>query len=144
MANASNDVLCWRQSLKSAAEVLPRRPLGRNRVSTIIMRSDCGNGSARSNTASITLKMAVFAPIPSARTTTTIAVVTGSFRSERKAGFSDIETSCRRRVRAALLKSDDELKLTSSGRVNLFVADSGSRLLVYKISQNNQAEDQYC
>src|SRR5207248_11757244 len=27
---------------------------------------------------------------------------------------------------------------------NLFVADGGSRLLAYKVSQYNQAEDQYC
>jgi hypothetical protein len=47
--------------------------------------SDSGYGSGRSSTAFTTLKMAVFAPIPSASATTAMMVKPGAFASMRSA-----------------------------------------------------------
>src|SRR5262245_24683131 len=50
-------------------------------------RSDSGNGSARSQSAFTAEKMAVLAPMPSARVSTATAVKPGFFKSWRKANF---------------------------------------------------------
>src|SRR5262249_36391516 len=54
---------------------------------TATSRSGDGNGSGFNNTALTTLKMAVFAPIPSASVTTATRVNPGDLRSWRKASF---------------------------------------------------------
>jgi hypothetical protein len=45
----------------------------------------CGKESGRRRTLSITLKMALFAPIPSARVIMAMMLKPGDFRSRRKA-----------------------------------------------------------
>src|SRR6476660_3286864 len=91
MATRSNVRFCFRKSKKSGEEselnwwdlsgslrfVLP----------IAASRSGDGNGSGFNNTALTTLKMAVFAPIPSARVSTATRVNPGDFRSWRKASF---------------------------------------------------------
>src|SRR5437773_2614443 len=54
---------------------------------TIINRSCSRYGSGRSSTASMTLKMEVFAPMPSASVSTATVVKPGFFSSWRKANF---------------------------------------------------------
>ncbi len=51
----------------------------------VTMRFASGYGSGRNNTALITLKIAVFAPMPSARVSTAMNVKPGDLRSWRKA-----------------------------------------------------------
>ncbi len=50
-----------------------------------MMRSLCGNGNGRNNTASTTEKMAVEAPIPSASTSRAAMVKPGVARNDRSA-----------------------------------------------------------
>jgi hypothetical protein len=66
------------------------RPVRSSRTRTSC--SGFGNGSGRSSTASTTLKMAVFAPMPKASVKTTTAVNPGFFQSIR----SPYRTSRRR------------------------------------------------
>ena len=56
------------QSWKSGADTWPRTPVSRQNVDSVTSRSWSAYGSGRSSTASTTLKIAVFAPMPSART----------------------------------------------------------------------------
>src|SRR6266513_5015913 len=89
----SNDALCRCQSSTFNPElresVTPR--LG---LTEAIRTSRSGSryGSGRSNTALTTLKMAVFAPMPSASVSTATAVKPGFFRSWRKANLRSFIT----------------------------------------------------
>src|SRR5438477_5887730 len=62
------------------------------------MRSGSRYGSAFSNTALTTLKMAVFAPMPSARVSTATAVKPGFFTSWRKANLRSLITQRLHRI----------------------------------------------
>src|SRR5881392_1092057 len=59
---------------------------------------DAGYGSGRSSTAFTTLKMAVFAPMPSARVSTATAVKPGFFSSWRKANLRSFITQSLHRI----------------------------------------------
>src|SRR6266550_7249055 len=69
-------------------------------------RSGSLNGNGRSNTASTTLKMAVFAPMPSASVSTATAVKPGFFSNWRKANFRSFITQRLHRI---------DLRCTASG-----------------------------
>src|SRR6266516_2959447 len=70
-------------SSKSPADRVPVPPLR----STTNSRSGSGNESGRSKTALTTLKMAVFAPMPSASVSTATAVKLGFFNNWRQANL---------------------------------------------------------
>ena len=80
-AIASNDWLFSRQKLNLGWLAFVKS-LGHSGP-ICITRSGSGKGSGRSNTALTTLKIAVFAPIPSARVITAIAVKPGRFSKLR-------------------------------------------------------------
>src|SRR5437879_6344542 len=62
------------------------------------MRSGSATGDDRNNTMLIRLKIAVFAPIPSARVSTAMAVKPGFFSSWRQANFKSFITQCLHRI----------------------------------------------
>src|SRR4030081_1257500 len=64
------------------------------RSHTTTSRSGSLNGNGRSSTALTTLKIAVFAPMPSASVMTATAVNPGFFKSWRKANFRSFMAQC--------------------------------------------------
>jgi len=60
-------------------------PVGRKSSHTITSRSGSGNGKGRSNVELTRLKIAVFAPMPSAKIATAVKVKPGVLRSVRSA-----------------------------------------------------------
>src|SRR5438445_8764376 len=67
-------------------------------VHGITMPSGSGYGSAFSNTVLMTVKMAVFAPMPSASVSTATAVKPGFFSNWRKANLRSFITQCLHRI----------------------------------------------
>src|SRR5256884_2751460 len=61
-------------------------------------RSAAGKGNGRSSTALTTLKIAVFAPMPSASVSTATMVKPGFFSNWRKANFKSFITQCLHRI----------------------------------------------
>ena len=94
-----------RQLLNFAADVRSNDPCGKV-VTNAYSRSASGYGTGFNNTASTTEKIAVFAPIPSARVRTATVAKPGDFRKLRRAyrtswSKASIETSAPVRIRAA-------------------------------------------
>jgi hypothetical protein len=94
-----------RQLLNFAADVRSNDPCGKV-VMNAYSRSASGYGTGFNNTASTTEKIAVFAPIPSARVRTATVVKPGDFRKLRRPyrrswSRASIETSAPVRIRAA-------------------------------------------
>src|SRR2546427_7802329 len=67
-------------------------------VHNMASRSGSLNGNGRSSTALTTLKMAVFAPMPSASVSTATAVKPGFFSNCRMANFRSFITQCLHRI----------------------------------------------
>ncbi len=83
---AEKTEFCVCQSMKFAGETSSvETPVLRTVCETVTICSECGYGSGSNNTVSITLKMALFAPIPSARVSTAMKVKPGDLTSCRKA-----------------------------------------------------------
>src|ERR1700730_4934332 len=88
MAILAKTSFCRCQSMKLAAEtenwVIPGKLLAGGTCHTCTSRAGSWNGSGRRSTAFTTLKMAVFAPMPRARTMMAAAVKPGFLRSTRR------------------------------------------------------------
>src|SRR5213080_766194 len=61
-------------------------------------RSEAGNGNGRNKTPFTTVKIAVFAPMPSASVNTATAVKPGFFNNWRKANLRSFITQCLHRI----------------------------------------------
>ena len=84
-ANCSNDTLCFFQSRKFAGETeFWERPRWKFFSQTMTMLSASRYASERRRTPLITLKMALFAPIPRASAITAVRVNPGFLRNERR------------------------------------------------------------
>src|SRR2546426_485673 len=91
-ASPSNTVVCSRHPPSNGAETEPFcEPLG-PLSKTITNRSVSLNGNGRRRMALTTLKIAVFAPMPSASVSTATAVKPGLFSSWRKANLRSFIT----------------------------------------------------
>src|SRR6266481_805391 len=98
-------------------------------------RSGSSNGSGRSNTAFTTLKMAVFAPIPRARVSTTINVKPGFFASIRKLYRKSSQSVC---IASSLTRNECALYCVHSPPKNLFCASAD--FFAYRLSQPDAVE----
>ena len=87
--SAANDVCRACQSTKLPSDTEPSFPF--HSSLTIITRSGCANGNGRSTTLSTALKIAVVAPMPSARVSTAKVVNAGAVK-ELPNGIRDVLT----------------------------------------------------
>src|SRR2546423_9287058 len=105
----------WLWALASTNVALPMRVLGlpgwpaRNCTSW----PDSGYGSGLSRTALTTVKMAVFAPMPSASVSTATAVKPGFFSNWRKANFKSFMVRCQESVVRCLFIPHSEFRIRS-------------------------------